>query len=128
MARVVQGNSCIEAFPPSGLPDRWRCALTSLPSFPKLVVFLLAAGVALHAQTLNISPNPLNITTQANTGATASLNFASTGGTGAPITFSVTSSSAATWLHLVGTYSNVTTPQTITVMIDPLPASTTPYT
>ena len=80
MARAVQGNLCIEAFPPSGLPDQWRCALKSLHSFPKLVVFLLAAGGrALHAQTLNISPNPLNITTQANTGATAQLTFASTG-------------------------------------------------
>jgi len=39
MARFVQGNSCIEAFPPSGLPDQWRCALKSLYSIPKLVVF-----------------------------------------------------------------------------------------
>ena len=71
MARAVQGNLCIEAFPPSGLPDQWRCALKKLYSIPNLNVLLLAAAAALHAQTLNISPNPLNITTQANAGATA---------------------------------------------------------
>ena len=77
MARAVQGNLCIEPFPPSGSPDHWRCALKSLPSFPKLVVFLLAAGAALHAQTLSISPNPLNVTVQANAGASAQLTFTS---------------------------------------------------
>ncbi len=124
MARAVQGNLCIGAFPPSGLPDRWRCALKSLHSFPKLVVFLLAAGAALHAQTLNISPNPLNITTQANTGATASLSFASS--TSAAITFSVTPQ--ASWLHTSLQTGSASTPQTVIITVDPLPASATPYT
>src|ERR1019366_8768648 len=87
MARAVQGILCIEAFPPSGLPDRWRCALKKLYSVLSLNVLLLATG-ALHAQTLNISPNPLNISVQANTSATAYLTLTSTG---APITiYSVT--------------------------------------
>ena len=123
MARAVQGNSCIEAFPPSGLPDRWRCALKKLHSIPKLVVLLLAAAAALHAQTLNISPNPLNITTQAYTGATASLSFASTG---AAITFSVTPQ--ASWLHTSLQTGSASTPQNIIITVDPLPASATPYT
>ena len=82
MARAVQGIWCIEASPASGLPDRRRCALKKLYSILSLNVLLLATG-ALHAQTLNISPNPLNITTQANAGATAYLTLTSTG---APIT------------------------------------------
>jgi len=39
MARAVQGNLCIEPFPPSGSPDHWRCALKSLRSVPKFGVF-----------------------------------------------------------------------------------------
>jgi uncharacterized protein (TIGR03437 family) len=100
--------------------------LKSLYSFPKLVVFLMAAGAALHAQTLNISPTSLNITTQANTAATAQLTFTSSG---APINFTVTPSSTATWLHSsLGSGVIGTTPQTITITIDPLPAQATPYT
>jgi len=126
MAGAVQGDLCTEPFPPSELPDHWRCALKSLRSFPKLVVFLLAAAAALHAQTLNISPNPLNITAQANTGATSQLNFTSTG---AAINFTLTPNSAATWLHTsLGTGLIGTTPQPVTITIDPLPASATPYT
>ena len=124
MARVVQGNLCIEPFPPSGSPDHWRCALKSLNSFPRLGVFLLAAAAALHAQTLNISPNPLNITTQAYTGATASLNFASS--TSTAITFSVTPQ--ASWLHTSLQTGSASTPQNIIITVDPLPASATPYT
>jgi uncharacterized protein (TIGR03437 family) len=124
MARAVHGIWCIEAFPPSGLPDRWRCALKRLYSILSLNVFLLATG-ALHAQTLNISPNPLNITTQANTGATAQLTFTSTG---AAITiYSIVPT--VSWLHTsLGNGGNVQTPQTITVTIDPLSASATAYT
>lgn len=124
MAGAVQGDLCIEAFPPSGLPDQWRCALKSLDSFPKLVVFLLAAGAVLHAQTLVISPNPLNITTQAYTGTTASLSFASS--TSAAISFSVTPQ--ASWLHTSLQTGSASTPQTVIVTVDPLPASATPYT
>jgi uncharacterized protein (TIGR03437 family) len=87
-------------------------------------VFLLAAAAALHAQTLNISPNPLNITTQAYTGATASLNFASS--TSTAITFSVTPQ--ATWLHTSLQTGSASTPQNIIITVDPLPASATPYT
>jgi uncharacterized protein (TIGR03437 family) len=126
MARAVQGNLCIEAFPPSGLPDHWRCALKKLYSILSLNVLLLATGGfgALHAQTLNISPNPLNITTQVLLGATAQLTFTSTG---AAITiYSVVPT--VSWLHTsLGTGGNISTPQTITVTIDPLSASTTPY-
>jgi uncharacterized protein (TIGR03437 family) len=87
-------------------------------------VFLLAAAAALHAQTLNISPNPLNITTQAYTGATASLNFASS--TSTAITFSVTPQ--ASWLHTSLQTGSASTPQNIIITVDPLPASATPYT
>jgi uncharacterized protein (TIGR03437 family) len=124
MARAVQGNGCIEAFPPSGLPDRWRCALKKLYSILSLNVFLLATG-ALHAQTLNISPNPLNITTQANTSATAQLTLTSS--TSAAITlYSITPT--VSWLHASLPTSPATTPQTITVTVDPLAASATAYT
>jgi uncharacterized protein (TIGR03437 family) len=98
--------------------------MKSLHSVPKLVVFLLAAAAALHAQTLNISPNPLNITTQANTGATASLNFASS--TSTAVTFSVTPQ--ATWLHTSLQTGSASTPQNVIITVDPLPASATPYT
>jgi uncharacterized protein (TIGR03437 family) len=85
-------------------------------------VFLLAA--ALHAQTLNISPNPLNITVLANAGATAYLTLTSTG---APITiYSVTPTVSS--LHASLPASPVTTPQTITVTVDPLAAGANPYT
>jgi uncharacterized protein (TIGR03437 family) len=124
MAGAVQGDLCIEAFPPSGLPDQWRCALKSLHPFPKFVVFLLAAAAASHAQTLNISPNPLNITTQAYTGATASLSFASS--TSAAIAFSVTPQ--ASWLHTSLQTGSASTPQTVVITVDPLPASAAPYT
>lgn len=87
-------------------------------------MFLLAAAAALHAQTLNISPNPLNISTQANTGATASLSFASS--TGAAITFSV--SPQASWLHTSLQTGSASTPQIVIITVDPLPASATPYT
>jgi uncharacterized protein (TIGR03437 family) len=98
--------------------------LTSFPSFPKLVVFLLAAGAALHAQTLSISPNPLNVTVQANAGASAQLTFTSS--TSAAITFSVTPQ--ASWLHTSLQTGSASTPQTIVITVDPLPASATPYT
>ena len=124
MAGAVQGDLCTEPFPPSELPDQWRCALKSLRSFPKLAVFLLAAAAALHAQALNISPNPLNITVLANAGATAYLTLTSTG---APITiYSVTPSVSS--LHASLPASPVTTPQTITVTVDPLAAGANPYT
>jgi uncharacterized protein (TIGR03437 family) len=98
--------------------------LKKLYSILSLNVFLLATG-ALHAQTLNISPNPLNITTQVNTGATAQLTFTSTA---ASITiYSVVPT--VSWLHTsLGTGGYVTTPQTITITVDPLPASSTAYT
>ena len=98
--------------------------MKKLYSILSLNVFLLATG-ALHAQTLNISPNPLNITTQVNTGATAQLTFTSTA---ASITiYSVVPT--VSWLHTsLGTGGYVTTPQTITITVDPLPASSTAYT
>src|ERR1035437_5932993 len=123
MARFVQSNSCIEAFPPSGLPDRWRCALKKLYSVLSLNVLIFSV-CALHAQTLNISPNPLNITTQANTGASAQLAFTSS--TSSAITFSVTPQ--ASWLHTSLQTGSASTPQTINITVDPLPASATPYT
>ena len=49
--------------------------MKKLYSILSLDVLLLADGGALHAQTLNISPNPLNISAQANTSATAYLTF-----------------------------------------------------
>jgi uncharacterized protein (TIGR03437 family) len=98
--------------------------LKKLHSIPKLVVLLLAAAAALHAQTLNISPNPLNITVLANAGATAYLTLTSTG---APITiYSVTPTVSS--LHASLPASPVTTPQTITVTVDPLAAGASPYT
>ena len=98
--------------------------MKSLHPFPKLVVFLLAAAAALHAQTLVISPNPLNITVLANAGATAYLTLTSTG---APITiYSVTPTVLS--LHASLPASPVTTPQTITVTVDPLAAGASPYT
>src|ERR1019366_3542351 len=129
MAGAVQGDLCTEPFPPSELTDQWRCALKSLRSFPKLVVFLLAAlGCrALDAQTLVISPNPLNITVQANTSTTAQLSFASSSTT-TPVYFTITPSSAATWLHTSLGTGLGTTPQTVAITIDPLPASATPFT
>ncbi|MGA9626203.1 MAG: hypothetical protein WBL65_16530 [Bryobacteraceae bacterium] len=98
--------------------------MKKLHSIPKLVVLLLAAAAALHAQTLNISPNPLNITVLANAGATAYLTLTSTG---APITiYSVTPTVSS--LHASLPASPVTTPQTITVTVDPLAAGASPYT
>ena len=96
--------------------------MKKLYSVLSLNVLLLATG-ALHAQTLNISPNPLNITTQANTGASAQLTFASS--TSAAITFSVTPQ--ASWLHTSLQTGNASTPQTINITVDPLQASATPY-
>jgi uncharacterized protein (TIGR03437 family) len=100
--------------------------LKKLCSIPSLILFLLAAGGsgALRAQTLIITPNPLNITAQAGLGATAQLTFTSTG---APITFSVTPNPTATWLYTSLGTGQVSTPQTITVTIGPLQASATPY-
>jgi uncharacterized protein (TIGR03437 family) len=86
----------------------------------------MAAGAALDAQTLVISPSPLNITAQANTSTTAQLSFTSS--TSTPIYFTVTPSSAATWLHTSLGTGLGTTPYNLTVTIDPLPASATPYT
>jgi len=64
--------------------------------------------------------NPLNITTQVNTGATAQLSFTSTGT--AITIYSIVPT--VSWLHTsLGTGGNVQTPQTITVTIDPLSAS-----
>jgi uncharacterized protein (TIGR03437 family) len=97
--------------------------LKTLYSVLSLNVLLLASG-ALHAQTLNISPNPLNITTQANTGASAQLTLTSS--TSAAITFSVTPQ--ASWLHTQLQTGSASTPQTIMITVDPLPASATPYT
>ena len=89
-------------------------------------MFLLAAAAASHAQTLVISPNPLNITVQANTSTTAQLSFASSG---APINFTVTPNPATLWLHSsLGTGLIGTTPQTVTITIDPQAAQATPYT
>jgi uncharacterized protein (TIGR03437 family) len=96
--------------------------LKTLYSVLSLNVFLLASG-ALHAQTLNISPNPLNITTQANTGASAQLTLTSS--TSAAITFSVTPQ--ASWLHTSLQTGSASTPQTIMITVDPLPASASPY-
>ena len=95
--------------------------MKKLYSVLSLNVLLLATG-ALHAQTLNISPNPLNLTTQVSTGATAQLTFTSTG---AAITiYSV--QPTVSWLHTsLGTGGNVQTPQTITITVDPLAASAT---
>jgi uncharacterized protein (TIGR03437 family) len=97
--------------------------LKKLYSVLSLNVLLLASG-ALHAQTLNINPNPLNITTQANTGASAQLTFTSS--TSAAITFSVTPQ--ASWLHTQLQTGSASTPQTINITVDPLPASASPYT
>ena len=97
--------------------------MKTLYSVLSLNVLLLATG-ALHAQTLNISPNPLNITTQANTGASAQLTLTSS--TSAAITFSVTPQ--ASWLHTQLQTGSASTPQTIMITVDPLPASATPYT
>ena len=97
--------------------------MKTLYSVLSLNVLLLASG-ALHAQTLNISPNPLNITTQANTGASAQLTLTSS--TSAAITFSVTPQ--ASWLHTQLQTGSASTPQTIMITVDPLPASATPYT
>ena len=97
--------------------------MKKLYSILSLNVFLLASS-ALHAQTLNISPNPLNITVLANAGATAYLTLTSTG---APITiYSVTPTVSS--LHASLPASPVTTPQTITVTVDPLAAGANPYT
>jgi uncharacterized protein (TIGR03437 family) len=97
--------------------------LKKLYSILSLNVLLLATG-ALHAQTLNISPNPLNITTQVNTGATAQLSFTSTGT--AITIYSIVPT--VSWLHTsLGTGGNVQTPQTPTITVDPLAASATPY-
>jgi uncharacterized protein (TIGR03437 family) len=91
-------------------------------SIPNLVVLLMAAGAALHAQTLVISPSSLNITAQANMGTSAQLTFTSTG---APITFSV--NPAASWLNTSLGTGQATTPQVITVTIGPLAASANPW-
>jgi uncharacterized protein (TIGR03437 family) len=100
--------------------------LKSLHSIPNLVVFLMAAAAVLHAQTLVITPNPLNITVQANTSTTAQLSFTSS--TSTPISFNLVPSSAATWLHTTLGTGLGTTPQNVTVTIDPLPAQATQYT
>ena len=122
MARAVQGILCIEAFPPVRTARSLEVCLEKTHSILSLNVLLLATG-ALHAQTLNISPNPLNITVQANAGATAYLTLTSTG---APITiYSVTSTVSS--LHPLLPASPVTTPQTITVKVDPLVAGASPY-
>ena len=97
--------------------------MKKLYSILSLNVLLLATG-ALHAQTLNISPNPLNITTQVNTGATAQLSFTSTGT--AITIYSIVPT--VSWLHShwepAATYQ---TPQTPTITVDSLAASATPY-
>jgi uncharacterized protein (TIGR03437 family) len=96
--------------------------LKRLYSILNLIVFLLAAAGALRAQTLVISPNPLNITAQVNTSATSQLTFTSSGS--AITIYSV--QPTVSWLHTsLGTGGNVQTPQTITVTVDPLAASAT---
>jgi uncharacterized protein (TIGR03437 family) len=94
---------------------------------PKFLVFLMAVlGCrALQAQTLVISPNPLNITTQANGGATAQLTLTSS--TAAAITlYSITPT--VSWLQASLPTSPATTPQTITVTVAPLAANAIAYT
>jgi len=80
---------------------------------------------ALQAQTLVISPSPLDITAQANAGTTAQLTLTSS--TSAAITlYSITPT--VSWLQASLPTSPATTPQTITVTVDPLAASATAYT
>lgn len=81
---------------------------------------LLVCAAALSAQTLQISPNPLVMTTQPNTGASATLTFTSSG---AALIFLVTPNVSAPWLH-VSTTSQLTTPATVTVFTDPMTTST----
>ena len=122
MACAVQGNLCIEAFPPVRIARSLEVCLEKT-SFHSQTCSASASGrAALHAQTLNISPNPLNITVLANAGATAYLTLTSTG---APIT--ITSHPTVSSLHPLPPASPVTTPQTITVTVDPLAAGASPY-
>jgi uncharacterized protein (TIGR03437 family) len=87
----------------------------------KQLFLLTVCACALSAQTLQISPNPLVMTAAVNTGANATLTLTSSG---AAINYLVSANapvSGSQWLHVAQT-TQQSTPSTINVSTDPLPA------
>ncbi len=85
----------------------------------KQLSLLVVCAAALSAQTLQISPNPLILTTQPNTGGAGTISFTSSGG---PINFLVAPNPSTLWLHVSPT-TQLTTPATVSVTTDPMAAS-----
>ena len=79
---------------------------------------LFACSAALCAQTLQINPNPVVMTAQANTAAATTVSFTSTG---EAINFVVAVNPNTSWLHVTPSGQQVT-PAMITVSTDPMPA------
>ena len=88
-------------------PEAFPCDHLSL-------LFVCAYG--LGAQTLLITPNPLVLTAQPNTGTSATVNLASSGAT---ISFLAVANPNTSWLHVSPTIQQ-TTPATLTVSTDPM--------
>jgi hypothetical protein len=84
---------------------------------PWIALALLPIGAA-HAQTLNVTPNPLTLSAQlGGSSVTATLNFTSSDGV-TPISFTAVSNTP--WLSVaVPPSGQWTTPQTVTVTINP---------
>ncbi|PWT97600.1 MAG: hypothetical protein C5B51_31030 [Terriglobia bacterium] len=74
----------------------------------------------MSAQTLQISPNPLVMTAQANVGASANLSLTSSGGV---VQVIASVNPGAAWLH-VSPATQVPTPATLAISTDPLAAGT----
>jgi uncharacterized protein (TIGR03437 family) len=80
--------------------------------------FLFVCANGLGAQTLLINPNPLVLSTQPNTGTSATVNLTSTG---AALQVVASPNPSMSWLHVSPT-GQQTTPVTLTVSTDPLPS------
>jgi uncharacterized protein (TIGR03437 family) len=95
-----------------------RVRRLSLRQFP----LLFACAYALGAQTLQINPNPLLLTAQPNTGASATVMLTSSG---SALGVVAAPNPGTMWLH-VSPLSQQVTPASLTVSTDPMAAGTYP--